>query len=182
MESFPHKRICVVGTTGSGKSTLAEKLARRLDLDYIEIDALDWGPNWTPVPDEVLLRRLDLATQASGWAIAGNYGSGREIVWPRAEAVIWLDYTLPLIFWRLLRRTIRRAVTREELWNGNLEQFWWHLKLWSEESLFHWLFKTYWRRKREYPMLFAQPDYRHLHVLRFCSPRDLDAWFRQLSI
>jgi len=102
--------------------------------------------------------------------VAGNYSAVCDIVWQRAEAIIWLDYPFHIVFWRLLVRTIRRAVYQEELWNGNREKFWWHLKLWSEESLFHWLFKTYWRRKREYPALFALPENAHLKIIHLKHP------------
>ena len=179
MNSFPYKKIVVVGTTSSGKSTLAEKLARKIGGDFIELDALNWEPNWTPAGDEVLRARAEEATGSPCWVVAGNYSKTRSVIWPRAEAIIWLDYSFPVVFWRLLTRTIRRAVTQEELWNGNRERFWWHLKLWSDESLFHWLFKTYWRRKREYPMLFAQPKHSHLKIIHFATPQEADAWLKQ---
>jgi hypothetical protein len=51
--------------------------------------------------------------------------------------------------------------------------------LWSDESLFHWLFKTYWRRKREFPMLLALPEHAHLKVFRFHSPREVDEWLNE---
>ena len=52
MPSFPYKRVVVVGVTSSGKSTLAEKLAKRFDLNYIELDALNWELNWQSAPLE----------------------------------------------------------------------------------------------------------------------------------
>jgi len=180
MNFFPYKKIIVVGTTSSGKSTLAEKLARKIGGDFIELDALNWGPNWTPAGDELLRARAEEATRFPCWVVAGNYSKTRPVTWSRAEAVIWLDYSFRVVFWRLLTRTIRRAVTQEELWNGNREKFWWHLKLWSEESLFHWLFKTYWRRKREYSQLFAMPEYAHLHIIHFKSARDTQDWLENL--
>ncbi|MDD2923184.1 MAG: shikimate kinase [Anaerolineales bacterium] len=180
MRLFPHKRIVVVGTTASGKSTLAEALAKKIGADFIELDALHWEANWVEAPDEVFLERVDKATQAERWVVAGNYSKVRNLIWLRAELVVWLDYPLPLIFWRLLARTIRRAVMQEELWNGNREKFWWHLKLWSEESLFHWLFKTYWRRKREYSSMLADPQYARIKSLRFKSPRDAQIWLERL--
>jgi len=180
MKFFPYKKLVVIGTTSSGKSTLAEQLANKLALDFIELDALNWGPNWTAAGDDTLRSRAEKATRAPGWVVAGNYRITRPVTWARAEAIIWLDYSFAVVFWRLLTRTIRRAVTQEELWNGNREKFWWHLKLWSEESLFHWLFKTYWRRKREYPQLFAQPEYAHLKIIRFTIPQDTQDWLESL--
>lgn len=44
--AFPYRRIVIIGTTSSGKSTLAEKLAQTLGLDFIELDALHWEPDW----------------------------------------------------------------------------------------------------------------------------------------
>jgi adenylate kinase family enzyme len=178
---FPYQRFVVIGTTGSGKSTLAEQVAEKLGLDFIELDALNWGPDWTPAGDALLCARVEVATRSAGWAVAGNYSATRAVTWARAEAIIWLDYSFPVVFWRLLRRTWQRVSLREELWNGNRERLWTQLKLWSEESLFHWLFKTYWRRKREYPQLLSQPEYAHLHVFHFKSPEQTKAWLFNLQ-
>lgn len=182
MNTFPYQRIVVIGTTSSGKSTLAKALSERLGFKFIELDALHWEPNWRMAELEVFRERVRKATDGSGWVVAGNYSKVRDMIWSRAEAVIWLDYPLRIVFWRLLVRTIRRAVTQEELWNGNREKFWWHLKLWSEESLFHWLFKTYWRRKREIPLLLSLPEFQHLHLTRFKHPRETEQWLASLDL
>jgi adenylate kinase family enzyme len=107
--NFPYHRIVVVGTTSSGKSTLAEQLAVEQELDFIELDALHWEPNWVEAPVEVFRSRVKRATQAQAWVVAGNYRVVRDLVWPRAEAIIWLDYSLCVIFWRLWRRTWKRV-------------------------------------------------------------------------
>ena len=160
---------------------MAENLAQKIGGDFIELDALNWGPNWSAAGDELLRARAEEATRSPCWVVAGNYLITRPITWSRAEAIIWLDYSLWVIFWRLFRRTWKRILTREELWSGNRERLSTQLKLWSDESLFHWLFKTYWRRKREYPELFAQPEYAHLQVIRFKDPDQAQAWFNQIA-
>lgn len=174
--STPYRRWVVIGTTSSGKSTLAKRLSERLGLDFIELDALHWQANWTPATLEGFRASVETATSSQSWVVAGNYHTVRDLIWPRAQAVIWLDYSFPVVFWRLLTRTVRRGWTQEELWNGNREKFWWHLKLWSEESLFNWLFKTYWRRKREIPALLALHENAHLKVFHFRSPRAAEEW------
>ena len=179
--NFPYQRIVIVGTTSSGKSTLANRLAEKISGDYIELDALYWEPNWVGAELKVFRERVETATSSQVWVVAGNYRGVRDLIWPKAQAVIWLDYSLPLLFWRLLTRTIRRWVTQEELWNGNRETFWWHFKIWSEESLFHWLLKSYWRRKREYPILFAHPENSHLKVWHFTRPSETDHWFANIE-
>ena len=181
-----YRRLVVLGPTGSGKSTLAARLARTLGLDFVELDALFWGPDWKEADLEHadlerFRARVEEATRTTGWVVDGNYHQVRDIVWPRAEAVVWLDLPLPIVFRQLTSRTVGRAVTRKVLWNGNRENFWEHLMLWSERSLYNWLFKSYWRYKREYPKLFALPEYRHLEIVRLCTPRDTEAWLRAAS-
>lgn len=180
MSPFPYERIIVIGTTSSGKSTLAERLADRFGLHYIDLDALHWEPNWTEAPPEVFRERVRNNTQAPGWVVAGNYHVVRDLIWTKAEVVIWLDYSLPRIFWQLTRRTFTRWWTQELLWGTNRENLWTHFKLWSKDSLFHWLFITYWRRKREFPVLLAQPEHQHLKLIHFKHPRETDDWLRQL--
>jgi adenylate kinase family enzyme len=178
---FSSKKIVVVGTTSSGKSTLASQLAEKIGADYIELDALHWEPNWVEAPDEVFRMRVETATRSKAWVVAGNYSVVRDVIWPRAETIIWLDYPFRIVFWRLFTRTIRRSFFQEELWNGNRENFWTHLKLWSDESLFHWLFKTYWRRKREYPMLFGSPENSHLKIIHFRHPKETQKWLKNIA-
>ncbi|MBT7326725.1 MAG: adenylate kinase [Anaerolineae bacterium] len=153
-----------------------------LDIPHIELDALHWDPGWQEAPTEVMRERVQKAISAESWAVDGNYGVVRDLSWARAEVVIWLDYPLHINFLRLFIRTIRRAITQEVIWNGNREPFLPHLKLWSPESLFHWLFKTYWRRKREYPALLALPEYEHLDLVRFKSPKETENWLKNLQV
>lgn len=169
----------VLGTTGSGKTTLAARLARRLEVPHIELDALNWGPGWTERAPETFRAMLLEATAGEGWVTDGNYGKARAVLWPRAQAVIWLDYPAPLIFARLFRRTCRRVFGRDELWNGNRETF--RAAFLSRDSLFVWFFRTYARRRRELPALLARPEYAHLEVYRLRSPRETERWLRDLE-
>lgn len=91
------RRIAVVGASGSGKTTFARRLAERLGIPHIELDAIHWGPDWTPARDD--------------------------------------DF---------------RART------------------------------AYKRRRREYPVLFCQPEYAHLRVVRLASPRQPRLWLSSL--
>lgn len=178
---FPHpgRRIAVVGVTGSGKSTLAASLAEILGLAHIELDALRFGPNWSEPPDEVFRARVAEALQAPGWVTDGNYSRVRDIIWKQAETVVWLDYPFLLCFFRLLRRSFRRVVFRIELWGGNRETL--RGVLFEKDALFPWLFKTFPRRRREYPLLLSQPEYAHLRLIRLRNPRQTAAWLASLG-
>ena len=184
MESraFPYRNVIVVGATGSGKSTLAEQLAQKFGLRFVELDAIHWLPEWQHVSDQEFRSKVEEVTRLPGWAIAGNYSATRDVTWPRAEMIIWLDYPFWTIFWQLWKRTWRRWWTQELMWGTNREQLLPQFKIWSpQDSLFRWLFDTYWRRKREYPLLFAMPQYAHLKVIHLHSPQETETWLRNLE-
>lgn len=171
-------RINVTGTTGSGKTTTAKLLAEKLGLRRIEIDALAWRPNWEMTPRDELVVLVDAATQGDDWVIDGNYSVVREVVWPRLDTIIWLDYRFPRVFGQLLLRTIRRSATREVLWSGCRERF--LNSFFSTDSILLWCLKTYWKRRRNYPKLFEQPEHRHINVLRFRTPSAFQQWLESL--
>jgi adenylate kinase family enzyme len=84
----------VIGVTGCGKSVLAGQLAQKLGLEFIELDALYWKPGWVKSGDEEFRQKLELASRAPAWALAGNYNQMRDVVWPRAETVMMTDCLL----------------------------------------------------------------------------------------
>ena len=177
------KRVSVVGSTGSGKTTFARELARRLGVTHVELDALAWGPNWTLVPEGLFKERVARAVEGDAWVIDGNYGGrgARDLVWPRADTVIWLDPPLGVIFARLFERALRRIRSGEELWpgTGNRETF--RNQFLSRETLFWWALKTHARRRRELPMVLARPENAHLTVHHFRRPDEAAAWLSRSS-
>ncbi|WP_425148169.1 AAA family ATPase [Deinococcus sp.] len=169
-------RIIVIGTSGSGKTTLARAVAARLNLPHAEQDAWNHLPEWQEAPLERFRAAVDAFTAQSAWIIDGNYSKAQDIGWARADTLIWLDYPAWLVFWRLLRRTLRRGLTRETLWNGNRERL--LPALFSRTGIMAWFFRTHWRHRREIPGKLAQ--YSHLKVLRFRRPSEAAAWLKQL--
>ncbi len=107
----------------------------------------------------------------------GGYSLVRPLIWARADTVVWLDYPLPLTFAHLLRRTLGRIVSRKPLWGGNQET--WTRTL-SRDSILLWCLTSHSRKKRQFPAQLARPEYRHLRVLRFQSPRQANAWLAKL--
>jgi adenylate kinase family enzyme len=146
------KRVNVKGISGSGKSTFAAELARRLELPYIELDALHHGPNWSePTAEEFQdVVRAAMAAAPGGWVIDGNYeGKLGSLVLDEAEQIVWLDPPLHAALGRLFRRTRGRIKAGEELWNGNRES--WQNVL----PLFSWTIRSFFRHRRQWPRKFA---------------------------
>ncbi len=170
------RRIAIVGSTNSGKTTLARHLAEHRGCPHVELDALHWEPNWTPAPLDVFRQRVGSALDHETWIADGNYSKVRDIVWARAELLIWLDYGLPLLIGRLLRRTLARIKQQETLWGNNRET--WGALL-GRDSLLMWLLTSYRRRRREYPDLLATPAYAHLVVVRLRSPGATRRWLAE---
>src|SRR5215831_10932803 len=105
-------RIVVVGTSGAGKTTLARRIADRLQLPHIELDAINWQSEWrdlTRHDPEEFVRRVTEAIQAEAWVVDGNYGPVRERVWKRATHLVWLDYERAVIMARVISRSLLRA-------------------------------------------------------------------------
>ena len=168
------QRISVVGTTGSGKTTLARQVAQHFQMPHIELDALHWEPNWTAALPPVFRERVSEALSSERWVVDGNYSGVRDIVWSRADTVVFLDYSFWLIMRRLLRRTLQRALKQEELWNGNREDI--RKSFFSQESIVLWMLQTYHRNQKNYPLLFQQPEYAHLSVVHLQSPEMTEEW------
>jgi adenylate kinase family enzyme len=170
-------RYSVIGTSGSGKTFVASEIARRLSIKHIELDALHWRNGWKETPLNKFKHLVDEATREDTWVVDGNYSHVRDLVWRKATVVVWLDLPFKTVFWRTLSRTILRILTREELWNGNVEGL---DALIGLDSMPLWVIKTYWRRKKEYPELFSKSEYSHLQVIRLMSRRKVRNWLTSL--
>ena len=172
------RRILVVGDSGSGKSEVGKELGSRLRLEPIELDALYWGPGWVGADMEVFRRRVSAAIRGEEWLLIGNYtGQQMDISWPRADSVVWLDFSLRITLPRLFARSFRRWRSGDELWGGNRESFFRQLMLWSpQDSLVAWTLTRHGRRRRLYQAAMRDSAYPLLSFHRLRSPTELASW------
>ncbi len=175
-----HKRIAIVGTMGVGKSTLAHDIATKLRLNHVELDALYWQVNWTPLPLPLFREQVQRKVGGSRWVIDGNYREVNSLVWRNADTVIWLDYPLQLIIWQLSKRMLGNWLTKKELWNGNKESFYTHFC--TRDSLFLKAKRTHLKHRQIYSEVMQKPEYAHVNWLRFSKPVDTKAWLNGLLL
>jgi len=172
------KRVVVLGTCGSGKSTLARRLAQRAGCAHVELDALHHGPNWTPAPILIFRERVREKTGASAWVVDGNYiALVSDIVWPRADTIIWLDISLDVVLRRIIRRSLGRILRRTQLWGGNRETWG---ALFGKDSLVAWAVQSHRRHRRELPLRLAPPKLTDVSVVRLRSSDEVNRWLDSL--
>ncbi len=146
----------------------------------IELDAIHWQQGSWIAPGRAVFRaQVDEATRGDAWVVDGNYSASRDIVWGRADTVIWLDPPAPLMLWRTLRRTVRRSWRREVLWGGNRESL--GNALFGKDALIPYFIRTYRGRRRRFERELAQPDRAHFRVHRFRSTAEAERWLRGIQ-
>lgn len=158
------KVAVIASASGNGKTTFGREVARRLDVPFIELDALVWGRGWVEAPADELRAKVEPIIASDGWVIDGTYqGKLGDLVLRSADLVVWLD--LPIHVWlpRLVRRTLRRIRGREQLWNDNRESL--LSAIWGRDSLFVWAFRSHFRRRRDWPQDLAGYPVVHLRTV-----------------
>lgn len=175
------QRILVLGRTGSGKTTLARSLAATLDYPHVELDSLYFGPGFSTAPLDVLRQRTTQAVAGDRWITDGNKSAVRDIVWPRADTVIWLDYPLAVSLWRLGKRAVWRTsvITNSsgarDAGGSRTRQ----LALAAKGVVT--ALRSHRGQRRRYPELFGMPAHRHFAVVRLRSPAATSRWLAEVA-
>jgi adenylate kinase family enzyme len=174
------QRILILGRTGSGKTTLARELAAAIGVPHVELDALYFGPNFSTVPLSVLRDRTSAAIAGDRWVTDGNKSAVRDLVWPRADTVIWLAYPLVVSLWRLGKRAIwRTSVLKTQAAETDDKARLPRQFLLAAKGVLTAL-RSHRGQRREYPRMFAEQENQHLTVVRLRSPRATRRWLAHI--
>ena len=175
------QRVSVVGTSGAGKSTLARSLAARLGASFLELDSVNHQADWVPLPTPEFRRRVASVVAGERWVVDGNYSKVRDLVWARADTVVWLDLPRHTVMRRVIWRSFRRVAGRVELWNGNRERWRNLFALDKEESVISWAWQTHAANQAKLEAAMADPANGHLRFVRLTSPAAVRRFLRGTS-
>jgi adenylate kinase family enzyme len=176
-------RVSVIGNSGSGKSVVARQISEVIAAPLLELDSVFHQPQWTPLSDDRFQGRVAEFTRRTRWVIDGNYTSHgvADIIWPRADAIVWLDLPRNTVMRRVIRRNIRRAVTREVLWNENREPWSNFLDPRPEKNIMVWAWTRHGHVRAKYEARSRDGTWAHAEVHRLRTQTDVDLLFARLQ-
>jgi hypothetical protein len=150
-------------------------------VTHIELDSIYHQPGWTPLSDEEFRERVIAATQPDTWVVDGSYSIVRDIIWKRADTVVWFDLPFVTVMARTIRRTVRRSFTREVLWNGNREPM---SNLWSlkpEKSIIAWTATRHGVYRRRYRDAEHDSRWTGLRFVRLSTQGEADTFLDSVA-
>jgi adenylate kinase family enzyme len=176
-------RAVVIGSSGSGKTTVARRLAAVLEVPFLEMDAVFHREGWAQTPPAEFRKTLADFTAAQRWVVDGSYTGhgGRDIVWPRADTVVWLDPPRRVAMTRVILRTLRRVITREELWNGVREPW---TNLYSrdpEKNIVVWTWTRFHVAREKYEAALSDGSWDHATVHRLREPAEVERFLTSVK-
>lgn len=168
----------MIGSSGSGKTTLARQLARILDLPLLEMDSAFHREGWDSTPEAEFRAILDEFSGGDRWVADGNYSShgSRDLVWPRADTIVWVDPPKRVAMRRVIGRTLKRVITREKLW-GEVTEPW--SNLYSSDpykNIIVWTWTQFDHVRDKYETAIGDGSWDHADVHRLRSKSDMTAF------
>jgi adenylate kinase family enzyme len=129
-----------------------------------------------PVPEERQREVFADVVAQDRWVLDTAYGAWLDVVLPRVQIVVALDYPRWSSLQRLVRRTFARAIDQKPICNGNTESL---RNLCSRDSIVAWHFRSFHRKRfriRQWAEAADGPP-----VLVFRRARDLERWIDRLD-
>ncbi len=177
------ERVVVIGSSSSGKTTTGRRLGEILGFPRLELDSVYHQPGWTPVDDVEFTRIVGEFASQDRWVVDGNYTSHgtREAVWPHADTIVWLDLPRSVIMRRVVQRTIRRAITREVLWNGNREPWTNLYSLDPEKNIIVWSWTHFDHVRAKYETCMTDGTWSHAEVHRLRTRSEVENFLASVA-
>jgi adenylate kinase family enzyme len=171
------RKILVAGSTGAGKTTMARAIAERLAIPYYEMDAIAFaGPGWQE--NQNLVTDVSRISSDPSWIFDSfGYPQIRDLLWSRADTIVWLDYSRPVVMRRVLRRSVVRTLFRRRIFGGNRETA---ASWFSASHPAWWAWAQHASRRADISARCADPGFAPLDVIRLTTPRAAAGWLAGL--
>ncbi|MFP8906155.1 P-loop NTPase family protein [Streptomyces atacamensis] len=171
------QKIALFGPPATGKSTLARWLSVELGHPHTDLDDLLFTPDG-PLPLPEFRRQAGEITQRDVWVVEGNFSKLADVVWHRADVLVWLDFPLPLIMYRIVRRSLRQLTGRED--SPQAKRLTWGKAFFNRRSLLRTAIRKYRNNRPRYARQVSETADRGVEVVRLRSPREVHHWKKQL--
>lgn len=169
-------RLLIYGVTGSGKSVAARRIAERLGVPCHLADELTWEKRWTPVDQDEQRRRFAAIAAQQSWVLDTAYGAWLNVIIPRTDLIVGLDYPRWFSLSRLVRRTAARVIDKRPICNGNVETV---RGVLGTNSILRWHFRSFARKRSRMHAWRAAQD--GPPILLFHRNSELEAWITSLT-
>ncbi len=176
------KRIHVIGVSGVRKSTLAKGLSQSFRYPYLELDAVHHQRDWAPIDQQEFRRTVEQFCSGSSWVICGNYSQVRDLIWARADTVVWLDLPRWRVMKQIVFRSLKRVIFRETLWNGNRESWAGLLSLDPKKSVMMWAWTRHGSYRKLYEREFSRLKEQGLACVHLRSSKEVRNWLAGLKV
>lgn len=169
------RRILIVGPGGGGKSVLARRIAARLDLPLIHLDARYWRPGWVAPSKDDWRQTVERLTQGERWVMDGNYGGTLALRLDACDTAILMDMPPHVCLRRVLwRRWMHRGVSRPDMAPGCPETI---------DPRFLWWIALYrWRNRPAVLARFAEAAAAGKRTVVLDSEAAVEAYFAALPM
>lgn len=167
------RRVALFGAPATGKSTLARRLSAELGEPHTDLDDVLFTPQG-PLPLEEFRRQAAAITATGGWIVEGNFSKLADIVWHRADTLIWLDFPLPLILYRITRRSLHQLTGRED--SAQARHLTWSTAFFARRSLLRTAIRKHRDNRPRYERQVAETAALGVNVVRLRSLHQVQQW------
>lgn len=171
------QKIAVFGPPASGKSTLAKQLSLELGFPHTDLDDILFTPTGT-LPLAEFRRQASEITRGRAWVVEGNFSKLADVVWHRADVLVWLDFPLLLIIRRIVRRSLRQLTGRED--SAQAKRLTWRKAFFGRRSLLRTAIRKYRKNRPRYTKQVAETASLGVQVVRLHNTKGVNDWMNEL--
>lgn len=170
------KRVVILGSAGAGKSTFTEELAAIIGASNIDRDRL-WNDQ-VPMESPDYRAAVEKAISAEKWVFDGMPYHVEDLVFPKADTVVGLDYPKTVVMSRVIRRSLKQSLLRRQVGVHSPGSF----RDWRKaEHPVRWAWSTHLERQQQMRDWSKRQETSHIDWVLLKSPRQARLWLEQLK-